>query len=298
MDGGYLFLGRPEGPCYADVRSMLEAQGHATLVTADPFARPCRFSWALDTVHSTSSLTLEGREAIRDHQIAGVVVLCPEWIDPAGWRPDDLTYVQAETHAALLAWLWSLPCPIVNRYPPAIWYRPQAPLLAWHGVLLQAGLPTLDTVVTNVDQNGGLGRRLVGDGSGAVYTPLTADTRYLVDSVEDWCGVTALQRVTPVSLSAPHGEPLWVCVVGDHVVWDGDPPAEAAALERGLRAFARATGLAVIEVALAPTSKGLCVVAVETRPRLERLREATRKDVVERIVEFLTAAVRVEVEVP
>jgi hypothetical protein len=163
---------------------------------------------------------------------------------------------------------------------------------------LEAGLPTLDTVVTNVEQNGGFGPRLVGDGSGAVYTPLTADTRYLVASDEDWRGVTALQRVTPVSLSAPHGEPLWVCVVGEHVVWDGDPPAAAAALEGGLRAFARATGLAVIEVALARTSMGLCVVAVETRPRLERLREATRKDVVQRIVEFLTAGVRAKEDVP
>jgi hypothetical protein len=289
MDGTYLFLGRPEDHCYTDVRNTLEAHGFASLVIADPFARPCRFSWALDTEHSGSSLTLEGREPIGDHQIAGVVVFGPEWIDPAGWRPDDLTYVQAETQAALLAWLWSLPCPVVNRYPPAIWYRPQAPLLAWHGLLLRAGLPTLDTVITNVEHNG--------DGSGAVYTPLTADTRYLIASDEDWRGVTALQTVTPVSLSAPHGEPLRVCVVGEHVVWDGNPPAAAAALEGGLRAFARATGLAVIEVALAPTSMGLCVVAVETRPRLERLREATRKDVVQRIVEFLTAGVRAKEDV-
>jgi hypothetical protein len=298
MDGTYLFLGRPEDPCHTDVRKTLEAHGFATLVIADPFAHRCRFSWALDTEHSGSSLFLEGREPLRDDQIAGVVVLSPEWIDSMGWQPDDLTYVQAETQAALLAWLWSLQCPVVNRYPPAIWYRPQAPLLAWHGLLLQAGLPTLDTVVTNVEQRGdGFRHRLVADGPGAVYGPLTTDTRYLVASDEDWRGVTALQRVTPVSLSVPHGEPLWVCVVGEHVVWDGEPPGAAAALERGLRTFARATGLAVIEVALAPTSKGLCVVAVETRPRLERLREATRRDVVQRIVEFLTTGVRVKEDV-
>ena len=298
MDATYLFVGRPADPCYTDVRNVLETRGFATDVISDPFVHPYSFSWVLDTEHSQSSVASEGCESLPHDRIAGVVVFGPEWIDPVGWGADDLTYAQAETQAALLAWLWSLPCPVINRYSPAIWYRPTAPLLAWHGLLRQAGLPTLETRVTNVGNvANGVSRRLEGNGhvsEGVVYAPLTTDTRYLVNTDEDWRGVAALQAVTPVALTAPHGKPLWVCVVGDHVVWDAEPSLAAASLERGLRAFARATGLAVLEVALAPTSKGLCVVAVETRPRLEHLREATRSNVIQRIVALLTAQVPAE----
>jgi len=84
--------------------------------------------------------------------------------------------------AALLAWLWSLPCPVINRYPSALWYRPQMPLLAWQRLLRSCGIPTMETLVTNVESEArDFRRHLARNGvAGAVYGPLTSNARYLL----------------------------------------------------------------------------------------------------------------------
>jgi hypothetical protein len=272
------------------VRDGLEAGGHPTQVVANPMAEPSRFSWWLDTTESTSSLVRAEGASLRDEDVSGVLVLGAGLVDPSGWRPADLAYVQAETQAALLAWLWSLACPVVNRYPPPVWYRPQAPLLSWCRLLERCGLPTLPTLVTNVEGDArAFGREHAAGGlDGTVYGPLTSDVRYLVTSEDDWKGLAALQKVTPVCLSAPHGEPQRVCVVGDKVVWDSSPSPELISLEPRLWSFAAAAGLVFVELSLAPASEGACVVAVETRPRLEAFAEDPQEEIVERIVHLLT----------
>ena len=142
-----------------------------------------RHAMAVDVAYDGSAAL--DRATVNDYD---VVVLDRELVDPMGWRAEDLTYLQAESQAALLAWLWSLPCMVVNRYEPAIWYRPNAPLLAWHGLLTRAGLPTLDTEITNANLSADLP---------AVFAPLTTETRYLVARDDEWRGVAALQEVTP-----------------------------------------------------------------------------------------------------
>ena len=233
---------------------------------------------------------LGGQPPLDEDHIAGVLVRRAAWIDPRGWRPADLAYVQAEAQAALLAWLWSLRCPVVNRCVPAIWYRPRAHLLSWQKLLERCGLPVLDTLVTNVEEEARrFGRRLAAGGvEGVVYGAVTSDARYLIASDDDWGGLAALQRITPVLLAPPHGEAELVCVVGERVIWGREPAAERARLETGLRSFAAAADLAFVTVTLAPASSRTCVVAVETNPELEAFCEAAKQEIVEGIVELLT----------
>jgi hypothetical protein len=274
------------------VREGLEARGHPTRVVANPVAEPWRFSWWLDSRASRSSLVRGECAAACAEDVTGVFVLGAGLVDPSGWRPADLAYVHAETQAAVLAWLWSLACPVVNRYPPQVWYRPQAPLLSWCRLLDDCGLPTLPMLVTNVERDArAFARQHAPSGTGrdsAVYGPLTSDVRYLVTSEDDWEGLAALQKVTPVCLSAPHGEPQRVCAVGDRVVWDGSPSPDLVSLEPSLSRFAAAAGLGFVELSLAPASEGVCVVSVETHPRLEAFTEGAQEEIVERIVHLLT----------
>lgn len=182
---------------------------------------------------------------------------------------------------------------MVNRYPSAIWYHPQVPLLSWQRLLRHCGLPTLETLVTNVAQEAeAFGRRLAQEGvGGAVYGPLTSDVRYLVTSEEDWNGLAAMQRYAPVCLASPHGAAESVCVVGEQVVWDSAPSAETALLEPALHRFAEATGLAFVELAFAPTPQGICVVAVQPYPHFERFGAAAQRQIVEGLAHLLTAEV-------
>lgn len=287
----HLLLGDPQDALCLSVRAALEARGYPTRIMANPLAQPARLAWRLNNQQSASQLGWVEEPPLPDDQISGVLVRSSGWIDPAGWQAEDLAYMQAETQAALLAWLWSLACPVVNRYPAAIWYQPQPPLLLWQGLLRRSGLPTLETVVTNVAQEArAFGQRLAQAGvGGVVYGPLTSAARYLVTSSEDWDGLTAMQGYTPVCLAYPHGAAQLVCVVGQQVVWEGEPSAEMAHLEPALRRFAGAAGLAFVELALAPTAAGIGVIAVEPQPHFERFGQAARQQIVAGLVQLLTA---------
>jgi hypothetical protein len=289
----HLLLGDQQDPCCLGVRTILEAGNYPTRIIANPLAHPWRLAWLLNNEQSASQLVRDEEAPVLGDHITGVLVRSTGWVDPVGWQPDDLTYMQTETRAALLAWLWSLACPVVNRYAPAIWYQPQLPLLTWQRLLRRSGLPTLGMLVTNVEQEArAFGQRLALKGvAGAVYGPITSDVRYLVTSDEDWSGLTTMQRYAPVCLASPYGAAQLVCVVGEKVVWEGEPSPEAILLEPALRRFAAAAGLAFVELALASTSEGICVTNVEPHPHFERFGDVAQQQIVEGIVHLLTAKI-------
>jgi hypothetical protein len=291
----HLLLGHPHDPCCASVRSALGALGCESRIVANPFAHPARLSWRLDTDRSESRLAWDEDAALGDDAIEGVLVRDVGWVDPAGWQPADLAYAQAETQAALLGWLWSLRCPVVNRYPAATWYRPQLSILAWRSTLVRCGLPAPEAIVTNDDDEArAFGRRVAtAEASGVVYRPLTSDTSYLIADDRDWRGLAAMQRRAPVHLTGPHARPHSACVVGESVVWDDAPPPRIAALrealEPALLRFAAAARLTFVEIVLADVAGAPCVVAVEHHPRFERFGEAARDAIVAALAHLLTA---------
>jgi hypothetical protein len=286
----HLLLGDPQDPCCSRVRSLLEARNYPTRIIANPLMYPSLFGWQLNNDQSASQLSWDEKPPLLDKQISGVLVRNTGWIDPTGWEPDDLTYVQVETQAALLAWLWSLACPVVNRYPSAIWYRTQVPLLAWQRLLRESGLPTLETLITNVEHEArAFGQRLSQEGvAGVVYGQLTSSMRYFVTGEEDWSGLATMQRTAPVCLAYPYGAAQFVCVVGEQVVWEGETPSALAIFEPALRRFATAAGLAFVELAFASISEGFNIIAVEPHPHLERFGETAQQQIVEAIVQLLT----------
>jgi len=238
-------------------------------MVASPLAPPARFAWRLDD-GLTSRLDLDGDPT----EIAGVLVRGTAWVDPAGWAPEDHAYVQAEMLAATLAWLASLPCPVVNRPSAEIWYRGRASLITWRPLLRRCGLRVPDQLITNDSAEAdAFGRRFP---AGVVYTPLTGDAGYLVATDEAWQSLADLQQRSPVCLSEPHGATRPACVVGGQVFWDHDPPPETRALEPGLARLAAGTGLDFLEVVTAPLRRGPGVVMVEPMPVLEHFEAATR----------------------
>ena len=286
----HLLLGDSQEPWCSSVRIALEACNYPTRLIANPLAQPSRFKWLLNSEQCTSQLIGDEQPPLLSDDITSVFVRSAAWIDPTGWRPDDLAYMQAETHAALLAWLWSLACPVVNRYPSALWYRPKTPLLNWQRLLRRCGLPTLETLVTNVeDEAAAFGKRLAQEGiDGAVCGPLNSDLCYLVTDHDDWSGLAAMQQRMPVCLTYPHGVAQFVCIAGERVVWESEPQSEIRELEPALRCFASAVGLNFVEFALASTPQGTSIIAVEPYPYFEHFGETARQKIVEGIVQFLT----------
>ncbi|MFL5685406.1 MAG: hypothetical protein ACJ77D_05075 [Chloroflexota bacterium] len=290
----HLVLGDPLDPLCVDVRDVLVARGSDTRIIASPLLGPVRFAWRLDNDASVSRLVLEDGLELRGEDISGVFIGGIAPIDPRGWESADLMYMHSEVHAALLAWLSALECAVVNRFDASTWYRPNPPLLSWHGRLARAGLPTTDVVVTNVaDEARAFARRGSSTGvDAAVFGPLTSDGRYLVSSAEDWRGLRSLQQKMPVALTRPHGGPQFACVVGARVVWEGAAMPEVRQFEPALRAFAADTGLSLVEVIFAPVSGRMSVIGVDPRPRLDHFSEAGRTLIVEAIADLLTEDAR------
>jgi hypothetical protein len=279
-------LGQPNDSCCAGVLTRLLERGIPARLLPDPLAPPARLIWRLDDADLESRLALDG---VTCETVSGVLVRDVGWLDPVGWDPADHAYMQAETLAAMLAWLASLPCPMINRPSAAFWYRPRMPLLAWRPLLRRAGLPTPENLVTT-DSNDARDflRRLEADGAGgAVFTPLTGDAGWLLTD-SDWPGLAALQNLAPVCLTEPHGPVQSACVVGDRIIWDGPTPPEATALARHFLCLAETAGLAFLEIAVAPVRRGPAVVLVDPFVRLDRFRAPTSERILDALVDVLT----------
>ena len=284
----YIIIGDLYDPFCSQVNEFLKAQNRLALLISNPLLDPCSFEWRLDNEESKSRLVWNG-ETFFDHEIEAVFVRTFGWIDPAGWQKDDLAYMQSETHAALLAWLWSLHCPVVNRFPADIWYRPKPPLLFWQPLLRRSGLSIAETLITNVPEEANNFRQQLSSFGvgGAVYNSLTTELSYLVTEPEEWNGIKRMQKHTPVCFSAPHREPYFVCIVGDQVIWNDRSSPNMKTFEPLLRAFAKIAGLTFVELALASGINGFDVIAVDPYPKWDHFGNVARQQIVENIITLL-----------
>lgn len=284
----YLVLGSRDDPFCRRVHEALEAGGHATRIVENPLVHPARFSWRLDTERSVSRFSSTDTPG-EEETIEGVLVRGGGWINPADWQADDLAYAQAETQAALVAWLASLPCPVINRYTAESWYRPQVDIGFWRQWLTACGLSTPPMRVSNVEQAAGAFRRQASaDGlPGAIFRPLTSEDQYFLATDDDWSGLVGLQQRMPVCIMYPHEEPVLVCVVGDRLVWNGTPPPEVRRLDGALLRFAAVTGLLFVEIVLARIGERFHVVQVEHQPHVERFTSAAQDEIVATLMPLL-----------
>jgi hypothetical protein len=292
----YLLLGHATDPCCTGVAARLETRGLRARIVDAPLAPPAMLTWRLDVTGVTSRLANDAP----NRAIAGVLVRDTAWLDPAGWDKDDHAYMQAELRAVMLAWLAGLACPVINPPSAALWYRAAAPLLSWRPLLRRSGLPLPEVVITNDPSEATAFRhRLAESGvNGAVYSPMTGAGRYLLDGDDAWDRIATVQHKTTVCLTEPHGATSLACVVGDDVIWNGAVSPDARALEPAIRRFAAAAGLTFVEIALAPVRRGLAVVLVDPRPRLEQFDESSRQMILDALVTLLTQSRVVEPDAP
>jgi hypothetical protein len=256
-------------------------------ILGDPFTGHLRFNWRFDATATHSHIVWDDGRCLADTDIHGVLVRHAGWVDRGNLTEDDWRYLQSESQAALVAWLHSLRCPVVNLYPPDLWYRPTVPLLYWHRLLRAAGLAPAETFITNnAAALGALKQRM---SERAVYTPLTAQTQYLARGEEEWQGLERIQDRVPVCLTLPHGAPHLACIVGKSVVWETAPP-EASALESAFRRFAGLAGLDFVGVAVADTAAGTRVIAVDHFPRVDLFGERAQREIAGQLSGLLGAA--------
>lgn len=250
----YLLIGDDSDPCIAQVSAQLRAHGQPTVVTTKPLAEEAVFSWRLSNDRSASWTRFNDDGAVlRQQDWRGVLVRsfgAPP--DAAGWEMRDLAYVQTETQAALIAWLRSLPCPVINPPLAETWFRQQRVLPEQQSLFARAGLPALATIVTN---DAVAARQFARRWDGAAtYAPLTSVLRYPISDEAQWQELERVMAQFPICLIAPLvGHTARVSYAGGATVWNESielDKTRRAELSEGLRRLAHLTRLELLQVEL------------------------------------------------
>jgi len=287
----FLLLGDGRDTLCQRVAETCARRGHHVILTRDPLAAPFVFSWHVHSDRDADVWTWATAEADTP-ALDGVLVRSSGGpIEPEGWDLTDFAYVQAEAHAALLSWLWSLRCPVVNQYGADLWLRPQRSYPEWQRLFAECALPAPDVLVTNeIDQARAFAART---GQGVTYMPLTSSSRYAITTSEHWRELAKLLDHMPVCLIAiPPRSSTYVTVVGRRTVWDHDVHADVRALEPGLLRLADRLGIDLIQVEIALTREGVRCILGDVNPRVERHDDRAQQAVIDAIVELLESGRR------
>ena len=121
-----------------DLRRAL--QGSGACLIEDFFGGSAKVALRVGSGRSSSLSRLANGTTISDREILGVIVRKPSFEVRDGWSTGDAKYLYAEKEAALLGWIWSLCCPVINLYTPELWFGPCDSLAYWSGRLEQVGL--------------------------------------------------------------------------------------------------------------------------------------------------------------
>ena len=177
----FLLIGKQGDPCCELVADYARSNGYgaALLPESDLFPQ-LGFSWLLP---SEGAITWHDTR-LGFGEIAGVLnrgYAVP--VTAEEYQTGEGRYLTAEWTALTAAWLDRMPCPVINRLKPELWYRPRlnvADLAALAPSLREFLPPTF--VTTERDEI----RRLRAEHAGDVlYSPLTGGAEYWTRSVAD-----------------------------------------------------------------------------------------------------------------
>ena len=282
----YVLTGDPLDPLCKSVYLALESAGCQVCMVANPMLYPFRFVWRLETLNSSSRVFLEDETVISDSQISAVLVRRPTCLPADAGDPDDLVYIKEEADAALLGWLWSLDCIVVNRYPPAVWYRRDQPFVVWRNLLQRSGLRVPDSIVTNASADLVAYRTALGGKVSLV--PLSSQDGEFLNL--DHCSETDLFLIkgAPAHVVQSGMGQERLCVIGSDVVWNESPVGNRGTIESALACFRELTGLAFFELALSRFQDETRVAAFNPFPRLENFTLNAQSQIVAALVSLLT----------
>ena len=280
----FLLLGAPDDPCLVAVTGALAARSREALIISHPFMDQACAAWSFDSGRSNTSLTIDGEAISLDGVFAARRAAQPG--APAEqWSQADLLYNQAETEAALLGWLWGLPCPVIDRLPAWLWYRTRRPVLAWAALLEQSGLPPLDSIISG---DATALTQFMERHGGAALESLAGGARQLVDESEA-AQISATAQMAPVRLTTLHQGAWRACLAGPHLVWDDGTPHQARDLSPKLLSFAASTGLSFLEfiVTSADTPR---MVDIDVRPKFDLFGPDAQAAIADGLADALTQA--------
>lgn len=286
-------IGRTSDLCCQLVRDGLAAQGRDSLFVPEDEVLPgLRFAWRVEGESSEGTLQFGGRR-LNFREIGGV--LAQAWglpVSAEAFGTKDGQYVTSEWNALLMAWLDRLPCPVINRLRPELWYKTHlhVPEIVARAPGVGLAWPAV-RVTTTADEAREFYRRC---GGRIRYWPLTQHVPYPVESEADLDKLATLAGTLPLYLTeAIAGDRVDAYIVGTHVVGVDRAGGRAGALSQPVAEqcvkLADALGLTFCMLSLVVTgADDWYGLRLDRMPSLIEVSEETRRDIVALLVAALT----------
>jgi hypothetical protein len=266
----FLILDELPPPLARSLQTGFDAMG-AEIVWISDFASQVELIWRLDTASSAFELHLENGRTLSTEQLFGVVTLAPSIGDNSEIKEKE--HFRAEKRAALLAWLWSLQCPVINRIPPMLWISPHIPLALWRPALRKCGLPAVDSILSNLPSEL---EKFVSELSGECdYVPLSIKELYRVATPADFEGLTKLAPFCSINLAQSSPFTYTACVVERNVFWNQSVSPVLTSLQDRLIQLGVVTGLSFLEIGALIVDGAPRICSISPFPKLDRFRANT-----------------------
>lgn len=213
-----LLLGRDEDLCCALVRECLvDAGKDIWFLPEDQLLPGLRLTWR------PSGAEPDGLIAFKDRQVnfADIGAVLSRFygipVQPGEFETTDGRYVSAEWNALLMAWLSRMPCRVVNRLRPELWYKRHLNVPDLASLVPEMRFKQPRTLITTIIDEAHAFCESVG---GAVrYSPLTHPARYRIETEDDRQRLSALEGTLPFHLTEwVAGRNLDAFVIGLRVV--------------------------------------------------------------------------------
>jgi hypothetical protein len=248
------------------------------------FDSKARFHWSFDSGDGNWALDAGDRRGLTNKEIKGVLVQTPPRLDP-GSSTEAREHAQLERNAIMFAWFWSLPCPVVNRYPPIFWFHPRLPLPFWKSLIIECGLRPVNAIFSNVDSN--LEAFASDYAENVLYSPSCDSKTYRIASEHAWGGLKKMTKICPVNLVATTAPVYRACVVGREVFWNRALSGMPAETENRLQRLAILAGLDFLEVRLTMDKNSVRVLGIEAFPNLDGFNEESIRNVADALADLL-----------
>jgi len=249
------------------------------------------FEWRPSFAGQQGSIHYNGRN-IDFADIRGI--LSRAWsvpISPQDFETADGRYICAEWNALLMAWLHAMPCIVINRIRPELWYKAQLNVADLASLLPRIPLKLPRSLVTtDIDDANEFCRSVRGP---VRYSPLTQSSKYRIQTETDRQQLAALSGSLPLHLTKwVEGRAIDAFVVRSEVLFvdqDGQISDESSGPIAGhCVEVADALGLAFCKLSLVAAADGdwYCF-GVDRTPQLYQCTTETQIDIVRALVRVL-----------
>ena len=289
----FVIVGRSEDPCCGLVQGRLTSLGQDVLFLDETRLFPgLRLVWEQSNGASQGVLG-QGEQSVRLAETDGVLARFSGFpVSKEEFQTADGQYLSNEWHALMRGYLRALPCPVINRVRPELWYKPFLSIPDLVSFLPGLRFKVPKTLVTTSFEDAQVffedcGRRIW-------YSPLTIPSKYPIETGEDLRKLAALSGFLPFHLrEIVPGERGTAYVVGTDVVWespDGAAMPEVTVQEHCVE-IAVSLGLTFCELRLLRSNdqEWYCL-GIACMPDLFLCAEDTRGAISERLANALMTA--------